>query len=153
MDMALHTLTGPLSIGDDAVMQEPAARADLRVRLYGDPAVVLPDGRVVALERRAAALLALAALEPGISRLRVASMLWPDSNDPRRNLRQQLLRFRQLFGHPLVEGEATLSLTPDLLEVPGAAAAAPLLVGHTYEDCEDTHCWHWTIASRAIIAN
>lgn len=141
MDMALHTLTGPLSIGDDAVMQEPAARADLRVRLYGDPAVVLPDGRVVALERRAAALLALAALEPGISRLRVASMLWPDSNDPRRNLRQQLLRFRQLFGHPLVEGEATLSLAPDLLEVPGAAAASPLLVGHTYEDCEEFALW------------
>jgi DNA-binding SARP family transcriptional activator len=88
----------------------------LRVRLYGDPAVVLPDGRVVALERRAAALLALAALEPGISRLRVASMLWTDSNDPRRNLRQQLLRFRQLFGHPLVEGEATLRLIDRLLE-------------------------------------
>ena len=126
MDMALHTLTGPVRIGDDAVMQKPAASAELRVRLFGDPAVVLPDGRVVALERRAAALLALATLEPGISRLRVASMLWPDSNDPRRNLRQQLLRFRQLFEHPLVEGEAALKLIDRLLEdsrrQPGALA-------------------------------
>jgi DNA-binding SARP family transcriptional activator len=125
MDMALHTLTGPLSIGDDAVMQKPAARADLRVRLYGDPAVVLPDGRVVALERRAAALLALAALEPGISRLRVAAMLWPDSNDPRRNLRQQLLRFRQLFEHPLVEGDSALSVKEILIEAPDDLSPAP----------------------------
>jgi DNA-binding SARP family transcriptional activator len=140
MDMALHTLTGPVHIGDDAAMQKPAASAELRVRLYGDPAVVLPDGRVVALERRAAALLALATLEPGISRLRVASMLWPDSNDPRRNLRQQLLRFRQLFEHPLVEGEATLKLIDRLLETPDNSAA-PLLAGFAYEDCEHFQAW------------
>jgi len=140
MDMALHTIIGPVRISDDAVMQKPAASAELRVRLYGDPAVLLPDGRVVALERRAAALLALAALEPGISRLRVASMLWPDSNDPRRNLRQQLLRFRQLFDHPLVEGEATLRLIDPLLETPDNTAAA-LLAGLDYEDCEGFQTW------------
>jgi DNA-binding SARP family transcriptional activator/tetratricopeptide (TPR) repeat protein len=138
--MALHALTGPVRISDDAVMQKSAASAALRVRLYGDPAVVLPDGRVVALERRAAALLALAALEPGISRLRVASMLWPDSNDPRRNLRQQLLRFRQLFAHPLVEGEATLRLIDRLLETPDSSSA-PLLAGFDYEDCEGFQAW------------
>jgi DNA-binding SARP family transcriptional activator len=140
MDMALHTLTGPVSIGDDAVMQKPATGAEVRVRLFGDPAVVLPDGRVVALERRAAALLALAALEPGISRMRVASMLWPDSSDPRRNLRQQLLRFRQLFEHPLVEGEATLKLIDRLLET-ADNSPAPLLAGFDYEDCEGFQVW------------
>ena len=113
----------------------------LRLRLFGEPAVVLPDGRVVALERRAAALVALAALEPGISRLRVAPMLWPDSNDPRRNLRQQLLRFRQLFDHPIVEGDAALSVNERLLELPSDISPPPLLDGHEYEDCEDFAAW------------
>ena len=141
MDMALHTVTGPVRISDDSAMQKPTANAELRVRLYGDPAVVLPDGRVVALERRAAALLALAALEPGISRLRVASLLWPDSNDPRRNLRQQLLRFRQLFDHPLVEGDSALSVNEMLIEAPDDLSPAPLLAGHEYEDCEEFAAW------------
>ena len=139
--MALHTLTGPVRISDDSAMRKPTASAELRVRLYGDPVVVLPDGRIVALERRAAALLALAALEPGISRLRVASMLWPDSNDPRRNLRQQLLRFRQLFDHPLVEGDSALNVKEMLIEAPDDLSPAPLLAGHEYEDCEEFAAW------------
>ncbi|MDP2005074.1 MAG: AAA family ATPase [Rubrivivax sp.] len=115
----------------------------LRVRLYGDASVMLPDGRSVALERRAAALLALAALEPGITRLRAATLLWPDSGDPRRNLRQQLLRFRQHFGQALVEGGATLSFTALELEAPDEAAtpSAQLLHGLDYEDCEDFAAW------------
>lgn len=130
-------------MGDHSGMRDrPDARV-LHVRLYGDAAVVLPEGRSVALERRAAALLALAALEPGISRLRVASLLWPDSSDPRRNLRQQLLRFRQLFGQSLVEGDAGLTLTGVELEAPddAAPASAPLLAGLDYEDCEHFDAW------------
>lgn len=113
----------------------------LQLRLFGAPAVVLADGRVVALERRAAALIALAALEPGISRLRVATLLWPDSADPRRNLRQQLLRFRQLFDHPIIDGDGTLSVAAHLLEAPVDAAAAPLLAGLSYTDCDDFAAW------------
>lgn len=115
----------------------------LRIRLLGDPAVLLPDGRAIALERRAAALLALAAMEPGVSRLRVASLLWPESGDPRRNLRQQLLRFRQQFGHPLVQGDATLSLEPGLLEaVDEAASPAPtLLAGLDFDADEQFDRW------------
>ena len=115
----------------------------LRLRLYGDAAVMLPDGRSVALERRAAALLALATLEPGITRLRAATLLWPDSNDPRRNLRQQLLRFRTLFGQSLVEGDTTLTFTGLELESPdeAAPAATQLLHGLDYEDCEHFAAW------------
>lgn len=126
---------------DHPGMKSSAAETQLRVRLFGEPAVLLPDGRVVALEPRAAAVVALAALEPGISRLRVATLLWPDSSDPRRNLRQQLLRFRQLFGHPLVEGHAALTVSDPLIEALDAAAAAPLLAWHTYEDCEEFAAW------------
>jgi DNA-binding SARP family transcriptional activator/tetratricopeptide (TPR) repeat protein len=129
------------ALGDHAAMAEPVADSPLRLRLHGDAAVLWPDGRVVALERRAAAVLALAALEPGIGRQRVAAWLWPDSDDPRRNLRQQLLRFRQLFGHPLVQGEATLSLAPGLAEAGNDTASAELLGGHDYADCEDFDQW------------
>lgn len=139
--MALHTLGGPARIGDDSAMRKPAATDAWRVRLYGDPAIVLPDGRVVALEPRAAALIALAALEPGISRLRVANLLWPDSQDPRRNLRQQMLRFRQLFGRALVEGDSALSVSDLQVEEPAELAPAPLLAGHAYEDCEEFAAW------------
>ena len=120
----------------------------LRVRLYGDAAVLLPDGLSVALERRAAALLALAALEPGITRMRAATLLWPDSSDPRRNLRQQLLRFRTLFGQSLVEGDTTLTCTGLELEAPDEAAppSAQLLNGLDYEDCE--HFAEWLQAQR-----
>lgn len=87
-----------------------AATTALRLRLQGVAQVERADGQRIVLEPRAAAVLALAALEPGVPRERVARWLWPDSADPRRNLRQQLLRFRQQFDHPLVEGDPLLSL-------------------------------------------
>ena len=112
--------------------------ASVALRLHGDPAVRLPDGRAVALEPRAAALLALAALEPGITRLRAAAMLWPDSADPRRNLRQQLLRFRRTFGHDLVTGQTTLTLARGaVLE----ASQLPLLGALSFDDCDAFAAW------------
>lgn len=133
----------PVPMGDHPGMQDRPVTRALRVRLYGDAAVVLPDGRSVALERRAAALLALVALEPGISRLRVASLLWPDSSDPRRNLRQQLLRFRQQFGQALVQGASSLTLAGLELDATddNAPASAPLLAGLEYDDCEPFDAW------------
>ena len=129
-------------MGDHSVMRDRAPAAEWRVRLYGDAAVVPSAGPSVALERRAAALLALATLEPGISRLRVATLLWPDSSDPRRNLRQQLLRFRQTFERELLVGNDTLRLAPDLVAEPdGQATGAPLLGTHDYSDCEDFAAW------------
>lgn len=119
---------------------QPAQPAQPALRLLGDPAVLLPDGSVRALERRAAGLLALVALEPGVTRARVASMLWPQSDDSRKALRQQLSRFRTLFGVPLVEGDDTLQLgaavTTDL-----ANGDAPLLGTLEFEDCEAFADW------------
>ena len=133
-----------MRLGDHPAMRDRAPAPTLRVRLYGDPAVVLPDGRSVALERRAAALLALAALEPGIGRLRVAALLWPDSSDPRRNLRQQMLRFRQIFRRDLLAGGDALRLAPGTaFEAPGdtAPGVAPLLAGLDYRDIEEFDAW------------
>ncbi len=116
----------------------PPAQDPCHLHLHGDPALVLPDGRCVLLEPRAAALLALAALEPGITRLRAASMLWPDSADPRRNLRQQLLRFRRLFDRDLVVGNDTLALGADVKLQPGDQ---PLLHALAYDDADDFVDW------------
>ena len=104
----------------------------LTLHLHGPARVVAADGRETLLERRAAALCALVALAPGLPRERAALWLWPDSNDARRNLRQQLLRFRQQFDHPLVAGESTLALA-DGVQL-AAADGAELLAGMTAGD-------------------
>jgi DNA-binding SARP family transcriptional activator/tetratricopeptide (TPR) repeat protein len=126
-----------------AMMPAMTTAPPLRLCLVGNPAVLRADGSAVALERRAAALLALVALEPGISRLRVASLLWPDSSDARRNLRQQLLRFRRQFGQPLVQGETALSLQDGLLvAIDETASPAPvLLAGLEFDDIDPFAQW------------
>lgn len=83
-----------------------------RLVLFGRPHLRDPQGRDFALERRAAALFALVALEPGIARSRVASLVWPDAQPARARqaLRQQLLRLRSLAKRELLVGAETLSL-------------------------------------------
>ena len=88
--------------GDDAAMSDRPPAAPAQVCLFGDAVVRLPGGFSMALEPRAAALCALAAIAPGTTRERAARWLWPDSDDPRRNLRQQLLRFRRRLDRPLL---------------------------------------------------
>ena len=106
---------------------EPTA---LRLRLHGAAQVQPDQGQAIALRGRAAALVALVALEPGIRRERAAAMLWPDAPNARHNLRQQLLRFRQWLGVPLVEGEFDLRLA-DAVSLEAAAPGAELLAGES----------------------
>jgi DNA-binding SARP family transcriptional activator len=110
-----------------------------RLRLQGLACIEGPAGQRIALERRAAALLALAALEPGVPRERVARWLWPDSADPRHNLRQQLLRFKRQFGVALVVGDTLLSLADGVTLVDDTAL--PLLADLDYDDCDDFAAW------------
>lgn len=109
------------------------------VRLHGEPMLRAPDGQARWLERRAAALLALAAFEPGITRLRAATLLWPDSDDARRNLRQQLLRFRRMAGRDLLVGTETLALAERV--VVETDHDGPLLGLLGYDDCEAFAAW------------
>jgi DNA-binding SARP family transcriptional activator len=142
--MRSRLLTPAERMRDHSTMPDRTPAATLQVRLFGEPALLQQGGRTVALERRAAALLALAALEPGISRLRAATLLWPDSNDPRRNLRQQLLRFRQMFGRELLAGTDTINLAPGtVFEAPAdlASGAAALLAGLDYSDLDELDAW------------
>lgn len=113
------------------------------MHLHGDPALVAPDGRRYPLEPRAAALFALAAVEPGIARQRVASTLWADS-DPqkaRQALRQQLLRLRKLAQRDLFAEEDGLRLAADVGSDLARRGAGPFLGSHDYSDMGELGCW------------
>ncbi len=124
--------------------REPAAAKRWTLRLLGDPALFAPDGSSHALERRAAALFALAFLEPGISRRRAATLLWPDSGESnaRQALRQQLLRLKKLGGGELLEGEAELRLAGHVeADVDRDDAEGVLLGAFDYGDESDLADW------------
>ncbi len=91
----------PLKIDDGR-----AAGAAWSLRLLDDPALTAPTGKVHPLERRAAALLALVAIEPGVSRQRLATLLWPDSDAVQ--ARQALLK--RLAADELLSGDQALRL-------------------------------------------
>jgi DNA-binding SARP family transcriptional activator/tetratricopeptide (TPR) repeat protein len=111
----------------------------LTLHLHGVARVVLSDGRELRLERRAAALCALAALAPGLPRERAALWLWPDSGDARRNLRQQLLRFRQQCGQAVLAGDERLALAAGV--VLAAAEDGLLLQDHDFGDSAELAAW------------
>ena len=102
------------------------------MRLHGEPTCDV-GGQRRALEPRAAALLALVAVDREVTRERAAALLWPESADPRSALRQQLARFRRLAGADLIDGTDRLRLAvgvatdlPDggLAAADGSAAVA-----------------------------
>jgi len=85
--------------------------------------------------------------------------LWPDSADPGRNLRQQLLRFKQQFGQAVLAGEAQLMLAPGVVL---SESSAPLLQAQRYDDCTEFLAWlegqraalntQHAVARRAVLA-
>ena len=117
-----------------------AVAAVARLVLHGDPRVLLAGGQTLALERRAAALCALAALEAGCTRERAARWLWPDSDDPRRNLRQQLLRFRRTLGVPLFVDGDMLALAAGV-QLGAVEPGAPLLGQLEFADSPEFAAW------------
>jgi DNA-binding SARP family transcriptional activator len=119
----------------------PGSRAEsVTLRLLGDPALIV-GADVKALERRAAGLLALVALEPGVTRARAAQLLWPDSDNARQALRQQIARFRKNYGVELIEGADALKvvdgMTVDFLQASGGVLLGTL----RFDDCEDFSDW------------
>ena len=124
-----------------------------RLRLLAVPALVLPSGALVALERKDAALLALLAVDGPLPRARAAALLWPDA-DPqkaRNNLRQRLFRLRHGAGCDVVVEDSALALAEgvehDLAALPArladdpSAAAGELLGAFGYEDCDELDDW------------
>ncbi len=126
---------------DDRAMPQAAASSTASLRLLGDPVLVGADGSIKSLERRAAGLLALVALEPGVTRARAAALLWPESDNARQALRQQIARFRKNYGAELVRGDDALFIADgvqvDALQSPGGALLGDL----SFDDCEEFAEW------------
>jgi DNA-binding SARP family transcriptional activator len=119
----------------------PSAAVSPQLRLLGDPTLVGADGNIKALERRAAGLLALVALEPGVTRARAAALLWPDSDNARQSLRQQIARFKKNYGAELVTGTDALFIA-DGVTVDALQAVGGVLLGElAFDDCEDFAAW------------
>lgn len=110
----------------------------LTLHLHGTARLIAADGREIVLERRAAALCALVALEPGFPRARAADWLWPESPDPRRNLRQQLLRFKQQCGQAVLDGDTCLALAASVRLGP---TDGELLRDLDFGDCTELAAW------------
>jgi len=118
-----------------------SAAGSMQLRLLGDPALLGADGSIKSIERRAAGLLALVAFEPGVTRARAAALLWPESDNARQSLRQQIARFKKNYGAELVTGTDALfiadGVTVDALQAVGGA----LLGEASFDDCEDFAEW------------
>ena len=126
---------------DDRRTVKPDAAPAATLRLLGDPVLEAADGSVKALERRAAGLLALVALEPGVTRARAAALLWPDSDNARQALRQQIARFKRSYDAELVRGDDALHIAAGVATDLHHAGSATLLGDLSYGDCEDFADW------------
>ena len=84
----------------------------LQLSLSGSPQARLAGGGSAPLAPRDAALLCWLALEGPTPRVRLAQLLWPDSEPEaaRNALRQRLFQMKKQLGVELVSGSATLSL-------------------------------------------
>ncbi|MBL8307386.1 MAG: AAA family ATPase, partial [Rubrivivax sp.] len=74
-----------------------------------------------------------------------AALLWPEADQPRNNLRQQLARFRQALGRALLEGEDELRLAAGVAVAP-SPPGVDLLAG---EAAGDDDFGHWLRQQRA----
>jgi DNA-binding SARP family transcriptional activator len=80
----------------------------------------------------------LVVAQPGISRARAADLIWPESVNPRRALRQQLLRLRRVSGTDLLVGDDKLHLNSG---VQTRTLAQALLSAHRFDECEEFDAW------------
>jgi DNA-binding SARP family transcriptional activator len=126
------------------------------VQLLGEARVHGPKG-TRELERKAAACLAMLAIEGRQVRLRLADRLWPSANVEagRANLRQVARRLRLLTGADVLTSGDPVALSPlvkiDVRQLTTWAAAGDwsrvaecrggLLAGFTYDDCPDLDDW------------
>lgn len=93
------------------------AHTGLHLQLCGGLSLRDGERRRVALARKAAALLAYLAVEPGPhSRAHLATLLWADSDDAHAamSLRQALSKLRDVCGEALVADRVTVALQRDL---------------------------------------
>lgn len=133
----------------------------LELDLLGAPRI-RARAAALPLERKAAALLALLALDGPSARTRVAGLLWPDSPEEtaRANLRQLLRRIRVACGADPTTGGEPLALAPAVRADVRAAldgelgerSALPLLAGLDFADCPELDSWLQAARERVTAA-
>ena len=122
---------------------EPTGPGSWRLCLHGPPRLVA-GARSVALERKAAGVLAWLALRGPALRLRLAELLWPatPADGARNNLRQLLFKLKRATDANLVDGAETLQVAPALaVEQAGDGTEGELLEGCSFDDCPDFADW------------
>ena len=89
----------------------------LRLLTFGRLALEREDAAAPRLRPQRLAILAVLAVagDHGISRERIASLFWPDSDDPRHSLRQALYALRQELGADVIIGDGVLALDASTL--------------------------------------
>ena len=126
----MHALLAPVSAG-----LAHADTAAMKLCLATAASMLKSDGLSVPLAPRDAALLAWLALEGPTPRMRLAQVLWPDSDAAaaRNALRQRLFTLRKTLGVEVVVGTATLALaegvTHDLEDADSVLGAAEPAAG------------------------
>lgn len=133
----------------------PAAAAPgaARLELLGVPVLFSVTDERVVLERKAAALLALLAMDGARSRAELAALLWPQvaTAQARNSLRQRLFRLQRAAGMELVAGSEELRLADGIVHDLGDGQATladrpggrigTLLEGLAYDDTVELALW------------
>ncbi|WP_326542941.1 AAA family ATPase [Pseudorhodoferax sp.] len=131
-------------------MQPPVASTGLQppgtpcLRLLGPPHCLnLHSGTWQALSPKAAALLALLALQGPQARPRLMAWLWPDhaQDKARVNLRGLLRDLRRLAGRELFDGPEPLALAPDVGHDGHEDIGAELLAGLDTTGLDEFEAW------------
>ena len=127
------------------------------IQVLGSSRIIHPEGKVLFLERKQAAIVTLLALRNNMSRHDLARLLWPDSPEhtARNNLVHRIRKLHQLCGETVVIGadmltlqhpeqvdavrllKGTLELQHDHLHI----YSQPLLDGINFDDLEDFSLW------------
>ncbi len=120
-----------------------AATSAGALQLHGVPGRAATAGALVPLERKHAALLAYLWREGPTPRNRLAGLLWPDVAEARAraNLRQRLLKLRQIHGSLVRDDGAQLALADGVVVRPPSPPQAPLLGALTFDDCDALARW------------
>jgi DNA-binding SARP family transcriptional activator len=146
----------------------------VRLRLLGEPALETNAGAqpvAFPLERKAAGLLALVAIDGPTPRAKVAAMLWPDTDAAaaRNNLRQTLHRLHRRAGREVADTasdvlqlaadvECDVATAADALASDASAAGGDLLGSFDFNECEAFAAWlqaareRWRATRRDMLA-